>query len=370
MKRLTLASLVLALTVGLALPALAHDFTGEGDCTGWTLQLDGTYGAHTILINGQAQSEVATEYFVGDNRPGVTSRTFTVTWDKDQGDVTRQVTLERDLSRCVDFTYSSECGEISTSLTNETALSYAVAIEEGAATYDLGNAVFGSAQFAEDYNGGSVDVSLYVVGAEADFVTGRGIPNFWEQSAVQVTVTTDCVPPETTPTTVPEEPTTTTLPEEEPTTTTTVPEVTIPELPTFTGSSQCEDGITTITVDFDPAEFSQIDVYVGEADGSPDSVITEPGAFVWGELFSDEQFTLVGHGEEFFQTVPLIAEGCAEESVVIQPRPNTPTTTELTELPFTGIEDSPELLGLATSAIVMGFLMLRSARGRDEEAIN
>ena len=75
-------------------------------------------------------------------------------------------------------------------------------MEEGSATYDWeNNAVFRSQTYAEDYNGGSVDLWLYIVGAESDLVTGRDIPNFWEMNAVMVTVETDCLAAETTTTT-------------------------------------------------------------------------------------------------------------------------------------------------------------------------
>ncbi|HEY5890309.1 MAG TPA: hypothetical protein VIW94_06390 [Acidimicrobiia bacterium] len=99
----------------------------------------------------------------------------------------------------VDFTFETSCGALDITLTNTTEFPYAVAVEEGSATYDWeNNAVFGSQTYAEDYNGGSVDLWLYIVGAESDLVTGRDIPNLWEMNAVMVTVETDCLAAETT----------------------------------------------------------------------------------------------------------------------------------------------------------------------------
>lgn len=48
-KRIAGATIVGLLVVGLALPALAHNFQGEGDCDGWTLYLDGTWGGQRDL---------------------------------------------------------------------------------------------------------------------------------------------------------------------------------------------------------------------------------------------------------------------------------------------------------------------------------
>jgi hypothetical protein len=79
--------------------ASAHDFNGGGDCDSWSLVLDGTYGAHHILIDGVAQSSVKTSYEITD-KSTAESRSFTVKWDKDSDDVTKTHTLSRDTDGC------------------------------------------------------------------------------------------------------------------------------------------------------------------------------------------------------------------------------------------------------------------------------
>jgi hypothetical protein len=108
-KALTVLVAVLGLTAGLMAvtitSASAHDFNGTKSCDAahgaeWVLQLDGTYGAHTIVIDGVEQVEVKTSYHVPD-ASGDTERTFTVTWDKDSDDVTQTHTLEGVSAPCL-----------------------------------------------------------------------------------------------------------------------------------------------------------------------------------------------------------------------------------------------------------------------------
>jgi len=96
---------------------------------------------------------------------------------------------------CVEVAVTTTCGQITASLTNKTNLSYGVILVPGGPpTYDLGveSSHGGSISFAEDEGGGSVEVWYYIVGAEKDYLTGSGRPNFWDQNAASVTVTTDC----------------------------------------------------------------------------------------------------------------------------------------------------------------------------------
>lgn len=162
---------------------------------------------------------------------------------------------------CVDFSFEEACGELTITLRDDViGINYAVAVEEGSATYDLGNATFGSQSFDEDYNGGSVDLFLYIVGGEKDYVTDRDIPNFWEQNAVPVTVDTDCESDGTTTTTTEQVTTTTTQPTttttEQETTTTTVPEETTT---TEATTSTTEQKVTTTTVKAEELPFTGFD---------------------------------------------------------------------------------------------------------------
>lgn len=99
---------------------------------------------------------------------------------------------------CVDFGYEAACGSLDAFLTtNKTGLSYEVVGLVGSQPFPSGHPVADSTNvfpitFDEDEFGGSVDVYLWMEGAEKDFVTDRNIPNFWEQNAVSVTVNTDC----------------------------------------------------------------------------------------------------------------------------------------------------------------------------------
>jgi len=95
---------VIALTTMFVGTASAHDFSGKGECDAahgpeWILTLDGTYGAHTILIDGVAQSTVKTSYHIPDASSD-TVRSFTVKWDKSSGDVTKTHTVTRDPYPC------------------------------------------------------------------------------------------------------------------------------------------------------------------------------------------------------------------------------------------------------------------------------
>lgn len=67
---------------------------------------------------------------------------------------------------------------------------YDVVWSEGAADYT--KFVSLPTSFPEDYNGGSVTVFYWIVGPEAGYVKGHGIPNFWEQNASSIDVDTDC----------------------------------------------------------------------------------------------------------------------------------------------------------------------------------
>lgn len=81
------------LVIGLALPAVAHSFQGEGDCDGWTLYLDGTWNAYDITVDGVSigLDQVVTIPDTSDNE----ERTFVVRWWKEGPDVTRTVTVTR-----------------------------------------------------------------------------------------------------------------------------------------------------------------------------------------------------------------------------------------------------------------------------------
>lgn len=93
---------------------------------------------------------------------------------------------------CVDFSTATECGVVRASLMNLTTYStYAVSWSEGSPNWNT-NTSLTEKTFPEDYNGGSVEVYMWLTGPEADYVTGRDIPNFWEKTYTKVLVDTDC----------------------------------------------------------------------------------------------------------------------------------------------------------------------------------
>lgn len=202
-KRLLGLLALVAVVVGLMpLTALAHNFEVEGDCKGWILDLDGAWGAVEIRVgNTVIPADQIGAFRINDNVASRVERSFTVTWDKAPkgpggNDVTVTHKATRSTDDCVDFDVVKACGSVSViDWRNDTNLGYAVAFEEGAATYDFAaNATFGGRAFPEDHNGGSVSVSYYVVGAEADFIKAprTALPNFWDQSAASVEVDTNC----------------------------------------------------------------------------------------------------------------------------------------------------------------------------------
>lgn len=98
MRKLIVLGLVV---VGMlaALPAQAHDWNGSGDCEGWTLNLDGTWNAVEIFVDGVSVGLNLTPTI--PDASDATSRTFEVRWDKapagpSRSDVSVSHTLERD----------------------------------------------------------------------------------------------------------------------------------------------------------------------------------------------------------------------------------------------------------------------------------
>ena len=101
---------------------------------------------------------------------------------------------------CIDIEVGGKCGMVTGTISrNDTNWdTWNVAFELAPATYDLGNAEFGSMSFDEDYNGGfPVAVAYYLVGPEGDYGSISGEPNFWQKTAGTIIVDTDCEPPVT-----------------------------------------------------------------------------------------------------------------------------------------------------------------------------
>lgn len=91
---------------------------------------------------------------------------------------------------CVEPSVNAVCGTLEGSVNNLTPIGYGISWSEGSPDYNFVTSL--PATFPEDYNNGSVEVFYWVVGGEKDYVTGRNIPNFWEQNAASETVNTNC----------------------------------------------------------------------------------------------------------------------------------------------------------------------------------
>jgi hypothetical protein len=101
-----------------------------------------------------------------------------------------------DGSECFDYEVVQQCGSLDVQFTqNDTPYDYEFRYVLGNQTPALvdweGDGVL-PVNFSEDENGGSVEVTYYVVGPESDYFTGFGIPNIWDGNGETVVVDTDC----------------------------------------------------------------------------------------------------------------------------------------------------------------------------------
>lgn len=269
-------------------------------------------------------------------------------------------TVQGEQVPCIEIEVSSECGVVFGAVTeNRTPFAAFVSAVIGENPLISDYPWIGPAlaidqnplevTFEEDFNGGSIVVTVLGHGPEQNYYAVNGVSAIFET----ITVDTDCEDPEpTTTTTVPEETTTTVLSGAE-----------------WTGFAGCEvDGRSTITVDFDPDEIERVFVYSENFDGTleplPDqhsSVFEEPGTFS-ARMAGDHDFLLVAEAAEGFAAFPesiaLTAEPC--------PEPTTPATTPSTpvdppeELPYTGVDPLP-LSALALVLLATGGLVLRGS---------
>lgn len=118
------------------------------------------------------------------------------------------------------------------------------------------------ATFVEDYNGGSVDITYFIVGPEKDWLVDAPVPNFWTGNGITATIDTDCEVPPTTTTPTATVPTTTTVPP------TTVPPTTEPPVTLPPPDLNCSDFATQeeaqAVLDADPSDPHGLD---GDGDG-------------------------------------------------------------------------------------------------------
>lgn len=92
MRRLTVAAIFAALML-VALPASAHAWQGTGDCDGWTLTLDGLWGATRIEVDGLDYGRQTT--ITIPDTSDATSRRFEVRWVKQGPDTVQSRTITR-----------------------------------------------------------------------------------------------------------------------------------------------------------------------------------------------------------------------------------------------------------------------------------
>lgn len=104
---------------------------------------------------------------------------------------------EVDVSDCFELEVMNACGVLDVSFNDKTELGFEVRYAIGNSTPALsdweGDGVL-PAYFDEDENGGSVNVTYYVVGPESDYFVGSGFPNIWDDNGgARVAVDTDCL---------------------------------------------------------------------------------------------------------------------------------------------------------------------------------
>jgi hypothetical protein len=101
---------------------------------------------------------------------------------------------------CFDYEVAQECGYLNVMITDQPEPQYPQGPYSAVYTTN-GQVAFPAsafpATFAEDYNGGSVDVSWFTVGPESDWLKGFDFPNFWGGVSQTITVDTDCEKDET-----------------------------------------------------------------------------------------------------------------------------------------------------------------------------
>ena len=101
-----------------------------------------------------------------------------------------------DGSSCFTYEVTKQCGSLDVQFTkNDTGYDYLFYYAIGSLTPELVNWEGDGplpVNFAEDENGGSVNVTYYAVGPEKDFIVGSDIPNIWDGNGETVTINTDC----------------------------------------------------------------------------------------------------------------------------------------------------------------------------------
>ena len=106
---------------------------------------------------------------------------------------------EFDGAECFTTTVVPQCGSLGINLDGPVGMPWGYQYAEGSGVTPAYPGENFPAVFPEDYNGGSVTVSVWIVGAEKDYVKGTGLPNLWDGTSVDYVVDTDCVDPVVTP---------------------------------------------------------------------------------------------------------------------------------------------------------------------------
>lgn len=95
---------------------------------------------------------------------------------------------------CFDSAVDQACGYLNVTITAQPEPGYASRFR---AVYTTNGPVASPyenfpATFAEDFNGGSVDVTWFTVGPEKDWLIGTAFPNFWSNVGETIKVNTNC----------------------------------------------------------------------------------------------------------------------------------------------------------------------------------
>jgi len=101
-----------------------------------------------------------------------------------------------DPATCFNYEPVQQCGAFDMSITQSpVGISYGFQYAVGADQDTVYPGLDFPATFDEDEGGGSVQITVWMVGGESDYVRGTDIPNLWDNNGQTFTVNTDCAPP-------------------------------------------------------------------------------------------------------------------------------------------------------------------------------
>lgn len=149
----------------------------------WTIiqQWDNSGGTKTVEKQVEVPCEVPTNVCDPKEKPGGMS---IAKWLESEG---------YEASDCFGVSVVPQCGSVDVSVSSAVlGIPFRAQWAEGAGATPVYPGKEFPATFPEDYNGGSVDITYWLIGGESDYLKGYALPNLWDGTGVTVTVDTDC----------------------------------------------------------------------------------------------------------------------------------------------------------------------------------